>query len=209
MEYTQVEKGKRQVKVFPLEGKLKNISDKQLQQHRDTLYKGYVSKINEIDEKLHKIEVQGNATYSEYRELKIEEIFATNGVSLHEGYFENLGGGGGPPKGKIAEIINRDFGSFENFVKDLKAAGASARGWVVTAYNFLEGRLHNYVCERHDIGGVWWTWPLLIMDVYEHAYFIDYGVKRPDYIQAFLDNINWEAVNQRIDDLKKLPGTMP
>jgi len=94
-------------------------------------------------------------------------------------------------------------------VKDLKAAGTSARGWVVTAFNFLDGRLHNYVSERHDIGGVWWTWPLLILDVYEHAYFIDYGVKRADYLQAFLDNIDWAAVNRRMDDLKRLPSALP
>jgi Fe-Mn family superoxide dismutase len=209
MEYLRVEKGKRAVRGFPLEGKLKKISDRQLQEHRDTLYKGYVNKINEIDDKLSKVEAAGNGTYSDYRELKIEEIFATNGVSLHEGYFENLGGSGGQPTGKIAELIKRDFGSFDNFVKDLKAAGTSARGWVVTAYNFLDGRLHNYVCERHDIGGVWWAWPLLIMDVYEHAYFIDYGVKRADYLQAFADNIDWAAVNRRIDDLKKLPSQLP
>ena len=209
MEYKHQEKGKRPLRNFPLEGKLKKISDRQIQEHRDTLYKGYVNKINEIEETLGKVEAAGNGTYSDYRELKIEETFATNGVSLHEGYFENLGGSGGTPTGKIAELITRDFGSFDNFVKDLKASALSARGWVVTAFNFLDGRLHNYVCERHDIGGVWWSWPLLIMDVYEHAYFIDYGVKRADYFQAFMDNIDWAHVNQRLDDLKKLPGMIP
>ncbi len=209
MEYLQIEKGKRAVRGFPLEGKLKKISDRQLQEHRDVLYKGYVTKINEIDEKLGKVDPAGNGTYSDYRELKIEEIFATNGVSLHEGYFENLGGTGGQPTGKVAELINSDFGSYDNWVKDLKAVGTSARGWVVTAFNFLDGRLHNYACERHDIGGVWWAWPILIMDVYEHAYFIDYGTKRGEYLQAFLDNIDWNQANKRIEDLKKLPGMIP
>lgn len=204
MEYRRVEKGKRAPKSYPLEGKLKGFSDRQIQEHRDVLYKGYVNKINEIEEKLSKVEAAGNATYSDYRELKIEETFATNGVSLHEGYFENLGGAGGKPTGKLAKLIERDFGSYDNFLKDMKAAATSARGWVVLALNLLDGRLHNYVCERHDVGGVWWSWPLLILDVYEHAYFIDYGVKRADYIQAFIDNVNWETVSKRLEDLKSV-----
>lgn len=205
MEYETVEAGKRKPKQFPLEGKLRGISDEQIRQHRDTLYVGYVNKLNEIEGRLNEVKKQGNATYTEFRELKVEEPFATNGIYLHEGYFENLGGGGGTPKGKVATLMERDYGSFDKWKEDFVTCGMSARGWVVLALNLLDGRLHDYVCERHDVGGVWWAWPLLILDVYEHAYFIDYGVKRADYIKAFMENIDWNAVTKRLDDLSRIP----
>lgn len=186
-------------KEFALEGKLEGISDNQLQQHRDTLYVGYVNKLNEIEEKLQKVDLsKANATYSDLRELKKEEIFATNGVNLHEYYFGNLGGKGSTPEGKIKDLLTRDFGSVEKWQEEFKACGIAARGWVVLAYNLEDGKLHNYLMDLHDYGGVWNCFALLILDVYEHAYMIDYGVKRAPYLDAFVKNINWNEVNKRL-----------
>ncbi len=199
-----VENGKHEVKSYPVEGKLKGISDKQIQAHRDVLYMGYVKKLNEIETKLKAVVKTGNGTHSDYRELKLEESFATNGVFLHEGYFENLDGKGGLPKGKILKLFERDFGSYDLWKEDFVAAAISSRGWVVLALNLLDGRLHNYLCDRHDLGGVWWCLPLAVFDVYEHAYMIDYGVNRADYIKAFFENFSWDAVNKRLDDVKKI-----
>jgi len=199
-----VENGKHDVKKYPLEGKLDGISDKQIQQHRDTLYAGYVKKLNEIETKLKATAKAGNGTHSDFRELKLEETFATNGIFLHEAYFENLGKAVAC-SGKMKRLIERDFGSYDAWKEDFVAAGTSARGWVVLSLNLLDGRLHNYLCDRHDLGGVWWCLPMLVLDVYEHAYMIDYGVDRASYIQAFFKNLDWAAVNKRIDQIKDIP----
>ncbi|MBE3556303.1 MAG: superoxide dismutase [Firmicutes bacterium] len=178
---------------------LDGISKEQLKQHHDVLYVGYVNKTNEIRNKLENVDRSAaNQTYSDLRELKSELSFALNGVKLHEWYFDNLGGKN-QPTGKIAELINRDFGSFENYLADLKATGIAARGWVVTAYDLDSGKLFNYLCDAHNQGGIWNCIALLVLDTYEHAYFLDYGTKRPDYIDAFVRNIDWDEVNARIE----------
>lgn len=188
-----------QAKEFKLEGKLKGISDNQLQQHRDTLYAGYVAKLNLIEDEIKKASTEGtNPTYSPLGELKRQEIFATNGVFLHEAYFGNLGGSGGPATGKVAEMINAKWGSFDKWLADFKAAGMAARGWVVMAYSFNDMSIHNYSMDVHDKGSVCNTASLLVLDVYEHAYMIDYGVKRAAYLDAFMQNINWDVVNERV-----------
>ena len=191
-------------KKFDLTG-LEGLSDNQISQHRDILYVGYVNKLNEIEEKLKTVDrSKANQIYSEYRGLKAEETFALNGVVLHELYFENLGGHGGAPAGRIAELINRDFGSFEKWLEDFKACGVAVRGWVVLAISLYDGKLHNYGADAHHFNFPALAWPLLVLDVYEHAYAIDYGVKRPPYIEAFLKNINWDVVNRRLERIEKI-----
>jgi len=181
---------------------LKGLSKKQLAEHHDILYAGYVKKINEIRKKAAEADKENvNGTYAELRELKIEETFAYNAVKLHEGYFDNLGGAG-QAEGEILKMLERDFGSFENWQKEFKACGMGARGWVVLAYDMEEQRLYNFVCDVHNQGGVWGCVPLLILDVYEHAYFIDYATGRKAYIEAFLQNIDWKFVNSLLEKYK-------
>lgn len=179
--------------------KLDGLSEKQLREHHDVLYAGYVKKIDEIEEKLKNVDLaSANATSSELRALKIEETFALNGVKLHEGYFDNMKDGGSAASGKIAELIARDFGSYEKWAAEFKALGLAARGWVVLAYDLDERRLKNIVCDTHNQGGVWNAVALFIMDVYEHAYFIDYATGRKAYVEAFFKNINWDYVNELV-----------
>ncbi len=175
---------------------LEGLSEKQLHEHHNVLYLGYVKKIDEIEEKLKTVDVaSANATSSELRALKIEETFALNGVKLHEGYFDNMkSAGSAPPSGKIAELIARDFGSYEKWMMEFKALGLCARGWVILCYDLDEQKLKNIVCDTHNQGGVWNAVALFIMDVYEHAYFVDYATARKAYIEAFFKNINWEYV---------------
>jgi Fe-Mn family superoxide dismutase len=188
-----------EVKKFELEGKLKGISDDQLKQHRDTLYAGYVAKLNVIEGELKTAATEGaNPTYSPIGELKRQEIFATNGIFLHEAYFGNLGGKGGEATGKVGDMIKAKWGSFDKWAAEFKASGMSARGWVVMAVNRDTGGLHLYSMDMHDIGGVWNSTPVLVLDVYEHAYMIDYGVKRAAYLDAFMQNIDWDVVNKRL-----------
>ncbi len=189
--------------VKPLKySELSGLSEKQLKEHHDVLYAGYVKKIGEIEEKLKNADLAtANATFSDLRELKMEETFALNGVKLHEGYFDNMGPTtGAKPSGKILEMIEKDFGSYENWEKEFKALGLCARGWVVLGYDLEEKKLKNVLCDSHNQGGVWNMLSLLIMDVYEHAYFIDYATGRKDYIEAFFKNINWQFVDKRISE---------
>jgi Fe-Mn family superoxide dismutase len=188
-----------QAKKFELKG-LDGISDNQISQHRDTLYAGYVNKLNEIEDRLKGVDVsKANQIFSDMRALKSDETFALNGVILHELYFENLGAKGAKPSGKLADLIAKEFGSFDRWAENFKACGMAARGWVVLGLSSYDGRLHNYCLDTHNSNVPVNVAPLLVMDVYEHAYAIDYGVKRPPYIEAFMRNIEWSAAARRFD----------
>ncbi len=181
---------------------LRGISEQTIETHHDKLYAGYVNKRNEIESLLPGVDRSAaNQAYSAYRALKLEETFSADGAILHELYFDILGGPGGAPTGSLADKINADFGSFEAFVEDLTACGMAARGWAVTAYDPSDGKLHNFLCDVHNQGGVWGTVPLMALDTYEHAYFMDYGSDRPAYIQAFFDNVNWDKVQENFDSV--------
>lgn len=181
---------------------LEGISRRQIEEHHDVLYKGYVNKLNEIEAKVPAADAaEANATYSLIRELKKEEVFATDAVRLHEMYFENLGGEGRGPSGPIMDLIKEDFGSYEKWETEFRSLGIASRGWVVLAFDWSDGKLHNFLTDIHS-EGVWDATGLLIMDVYEHAYFIDYGTARKKYIESFMRNINWEVVNARVQRLR-------
>lgn len=179
------------------------ISRKTHEEHYE-LYKGYVGKVNEIRGKLAAMGVpdptKANQTYSDIRELKVEYTFALGGVKNHELYFGHLGGKGGDPTGAIADAINGAFGSFANWKADLKATGIAARGWVWLAHDWTDNSLFNYIGDAQNTFPVWNATPLLGLDVYEHAYFIDFGRNRGNYIDAFFKVIDWDAVN---DNLRK------
>lgn len=181
--------------------KVDGISINQLNQHYK-LYEGYVSKLNEIwgilDQNI--IYKNPNSTYSKIRSLKLGESYSLDGVKLHELYFENLGGGNNKPFGEVLKLINRDFNSYETFIKRFKNIGLSMRGWVVLAIDPIDDRLHIFGSDAHDVGAIWNSYPLLIMDVYEHAYMIDFGINKKDYIDIFIENINWNVVNKRLAD---------
>lgn len=179
---------------------LEGISEKQLKEHHDVLYAGYVKKWNEIQEKLSSVDRNAaNATYSDYGEMKREETFALNGIKLHEGYFDNMTQGGSEPTGVIKEWIEKDFGSYEKWLEDFKALGMAARGWAILAFDLDEGRLYNFLSDSHNQGGIWNSVALFIMDVYEHAYFVDFATARKAYIETFFKNIDWNFVNGQIE----------
>ena len=95
-------------------------------------------------------------------------------------------------------IHSRKF-NIENYKKDLKATGISARGWVWTGFNYREGRLVNYLGDSQNTYSMWGVEPLVALDTYEHAYFIDYGVNRGSYIDAFFENLDWKKVEENFD----------
>jgi Fe-Mn family superoxide dismutase len=155
-----------------------------------------VNKRNEIMERLGEIDLAAaNQVYSDVRALKVDLSFALGGVKNHEIYFEHLGGGGGDPDGLMRELISRDFGSVADWRVDLKATGMAGRGWAWTAYDWDEGRLFNYIGDAQNTFPVWNATPLVALDVYEHAYFIDFQTDRASYIEAFFANLDWSVVN--------------
>ena len=160
------------------------------------LYAGYVGKRNEILGKLSTADTaSANQISSEFRALKVELSFAVGGIKNHEVYFEHLGGDGGEPRGAVADLIKRDFGSAETWRSDLKATGMAGRGWAWTAYDWDEGRLFNYLGDTQNTYPIWNATPLVALDVYEHAYFLDFQTDRGAYIDAFLANVDWGVVN--------------
>jgi Fe-Mn family superoxide dismutase len=160
------------------------------------LYQGYVAKRNEILGKLADVDLaSANQVYSEIRALKVDLSFAIGGIKNHEIYFEHLGGDGGDPTGLAGQLITRDFGSVEAWRSDLKATGMGGRGWAWTAYDWDEGRLFNYIGDAQNTFPIWNATPLVALDVYEHAYFLDYQTDRASYIDAFFDNLDWDTIN--------------
>jgi len=190
-----------EITLKPLKYKsLPGLSEKQLAEHHDVLYAGYVAKVKEIRAALTAADrSKANGVWSDLRELKLEKGFAVNGAVLHDRYFDNLKPGGSAPTGAIAEYIAQDFGSIESWSADALACGIAARGWVVLAFDLNDGKLHNYVCDVHNQGGIWGAIPLLVLDVYEHAYFLDYATARKKYLEALLKNVDWSVPNAIIE----------
>ena len=164
------------------------------------LWKGYANKTNEIRKLLAQAGAGdgANQIYSNMRALKVNYAFAYGGYINHKVYFNTIGGWGGPATGDVATLINEAYGSFENWVGDLKATGMAARGWAFLAYDHEEQKVHNYIGDSQDTFPTWNHTLLLGLDVYEHAYYLDFQTARPKYIEAFMQVIDWDAVNARV-----------
>ena len=164
------------------------------------LWQGYANKTNAIRKALAEMTIdpaQANQIYSDLRALKADYSFAYEGYINHNIYFDTLGGSGGPATGKVADLINASFGSFENWLADFKATGMAARGWVFFAYDHAEKRLTNYLGDAQNTFPIWNHTCVLALDVYEHAYYLDFGTARMKYIEAYLQCVDWDAVNRR------------
>jgi Fe-Mn family superoxide dismutase len=178
---------------------LDGISRESVEAHYK-LYEGYVNKRNEVMGKLDGIDLaSANQVYSEVRGLKVDLSFAIGGIKNHEIYFEHLGGPGGAADGPIGDLIARDFGSFDEWKRDLKATGMAGRGWAWTAYDWDEGKLFNYLGDTQNTYPIWNATPLVALDVYEHAYFIDFQTDRGSYIDAFFANLDWATINDWVN----------
>lgn len=190
-----------EAKKFESINGVEGLSGKLMAEHYK-LYEGYVKKANEIQEKLKTVDLTtANASQSDLRSLKMGYSFAVNGIKSHELYFQNLSGNGAKPTGWIAGEIEKSFGSYENWMADMKATGIAARGWVWFAFDWQNGSIFNYLGDAHDAFPIWHATPLVALDVYEHAYFMDYGVARTDYIEAFFKNLNWTDVEGMVSKL--------
>jgi len=165
-----------------------------------TLYQGYVANTNKLSDLLGGMLSEGKTVTPEYAELKRRFGWEWNGMRLHEFYFENLGGKGTlDPASKLGKAVAEEFGSVEKWEADFRAAGAMRGiGWVVLYQDKVGGRLFNQWVNEHDAGNPAGAVPLLVMDVFEHAFMVDYGLKRADYIAAFFRNVDWKAAEARL-----------
>jgi Fe-Mn family superoxide dismutase len=175
------------------------LSDQLLKNHF-TLYQGYVTNTNKVITKLNSILKEGSTGTPEYAELKRRFGWEWNGMRLHENYFDNLSkvGNSIDTTTALANTIVTNFGSIENWEKDFKSTGMlRGIGWVALYQDPESKRLFNTWINEHEIGHISGGSLLLIMDVFEHAFMIDYGLKRAEYIEAFFKNIDWKVVSNR------------
>ncbi len=176
------------------------FSDKLLMQHFE-LYQGYVNQTNLLHDKLAQLIDANMMKTPEYQALKKAFSFEFDGMKLHEFYFENLGGKGIlNPSSNLYKKIQADFGSYEKWKSDFMATGlVRGIGWVITYFDPLENKIINTWIESHEKGLLAQAKILLVMDCWEHAYINEYGIKRADYIEAFMKNIQWNIVINRFD----------
>jgi len=178
----------------------KGISEATTKAHLG-LWQGYANKTNEIRKALAELDTdpaKANQIYSQTRALKVNYGFAYGGYLNHNVYFDIIGGEGGPASGDVATLINDAYGSFEKWAADLKMTGISGRGWAYLAYDHEEQRVFNYIGDGQDTFPAWNNTLVLGLDVYEHAYFLDFHTARAKYIDAFMTTIDWHAVNARL-----------
>ncbi|MCW1929703.1 MAG: Fe-Mn family superoxide dismutase [Candidatus Kerfeldbacteria bacterium] len=174
---------------------LKGFSDQLLQNHFK-LYQGYVTNTNKLNELL----LTTDPTTPMYAELKRRFGWEFNGMRLHELYFENMSqaSNGMNEALDVTKQIEEDFGSFENWKKDFSSTAAMRGiGWAILYYDFSAKRVFNVWINEHDVGHLAGGIPLVVLDVFEHAYMLDYGINRADYIKAFFDVLDWNAVDSR------------
>jgi superoxide dismutase, Fe-Mn family len=185
------------VKPLPFDpSKLKGISEKLITLHHDKNYAGAVKRISAIEERIRAL--PSDTPPFTMGSLKREHLIAMNSMILHELYFGNLGGDG-KPSGHVEKLMNESFGNADAWMHDFKMTGMSlsgGSGWVILSYSPHDKRLYNVWSSDHTqtpAVGV----PVLVMDMYEHAYQMDHGPDAKAYIEAFFSNINWEEVDKR------------
>ncbi|XUW99531.1 MAG: Fe-Mn family superoxide dismutase [Dehalogenimonas sp.] len=165
-----------------------------------TLYQGYIKNTNKLIETIDALSKSGKSDTPEYAELQRRFGFEWNGMRLHELYFGNLGGSGMPiTNGKLEKKLIEACGSYEAWKKDFRAT-ASMRGvgWAVLYQDSMTGTVFNSWINLHESGHLAGCNPILVMDVWEHAFMLDYGLKRADYIDAFFKNVDWTACEKRL-----------
>lgn len=175
------------------------LSDELLNNHFK-LYEGYVTNTNILFKKLEELRRSGKTSEPEFAEIKRRFAWEWNGVRLHELYFENIGGNGDKTLApKVLDAIKGSFGSFDEFVDDLTAtAKMRGIGWVVTYYDPEASVVYNAWINEHNESHLAGLKPLIVIDVFEHAFMLDYGLNRADYLKAILENLNWQVIESRI-----------
>jgi len=176
------------------------ISEQVMTWHHDTHHQGYVNGVNSAEEGLEAQREEGD--FSDTGSLLDQFTHNFCGNVLHEMFWNNLSpNGGGRPEGELMEKIEEDFGSYENWREEFKAAASSASGWALLVYIPYTDELHNVAVDDHDDGAVWGAHPILAVDVWEHSYYHDYGPDRGEFVENVLDLVDWNDVHENFMDM--------
>jgi superoxide dismutase, Fe-Mn family len=189
---------------FPaFEAELDGISKQTMEDHYK-LYEGYAKKANECRKILNEFDyskIEGNQVFSELRAVSVDYTFALLGYKNHDLYFGHLGGDGGEPTGRFAELAESEFNGLGKWFDAVKKAASAARGWVMVGYDLNDGSLFNYIMDTQNLWAVYNMVPVLAIDVYEHAYARDFGATpdgRKQYVEALFRNLDWDHVNRQL-----------
>jgi superoxide dismutase, Fe-Mn family len=200
--------GQRQMKPLPFDPtKLKGLSEKLLRSHYDNNYAGAFRRLGQIETMV--AGLPKDAPGFQLKGLKMEELIATNSVILHEQYFGNLGGDG-KAAGGLQQAIARQFGAFDKWEQEFRATSnalGGGSGWAILSVNLRDGQLRNYIAFDHT-DNVAFGRPILVNDMFEHAYHIDYGSAAARYVDAFMENVNWAECNRRYEESLKIYGML-
>ena len=198
--------GNHQPKSLPFDpAKLNGLSEKLLRSHHENNYTGAVKALNIVEQRLAAMMRDKETPPYVYGDLKREELIRTGSVVLHEKYFANLGGNG-KADGNALKAINQWFGTYETWESEFKRIGnalGGGSGWVIFAFNLHTRQFHNYWASDHTTSAAE-SMPILVLDMYEHAYHMDYGAAAAKYVDAFMQNVNWEEVNRRVEMVQKV-----
>ena len=160
------------------------LSKEQVSQHHDSHYGGALKRFTQLD----------TAVTGDHR----TRIAKANSVILHELYFDNMTAEDSDPTGAANEAIAARFGSVDRWLEDFRAAATSSRGWAVLAWHPVNGRLYTLATDAHDDGPLWFGVPLVVVDMYEHAYYIDFQNRRAAYVDGFTEHLNWVEIDRRV-----------
>jgi len=189
--------------ALPLDpASLTGLSENLIRSHHENNYSGAVKRLNAITDKLHALDF-ATAPVFELNGLKREELIAANSMILHELYFASLGGEGSQPGGELLAAIERNFDSLDRWQAEFVAMGKAlggGSGWVLLTWSARDRKLVNQWASDHchTLAG---ATPILALDMYEHAYHMDFGAKAAAYVDAFMRNVNWMAVQQRFSEV--------
>jgi superoxide dismutase, Fe-Mn family len=179
---------------------MSGFSDQLLKNHF-SLYQGYVNNTNKLLDIFARLESENRADSPEYAETKRRFGWEFDGMRLHEYYFRNLGGMGDSSRANdLKQLLTAQYSGYDAWEKDFRATGSiRGIGWAILYQDALNGRLFNCWIGEHDTGHLAGCIPILVMDVWEHAYMLDYGIKRVGYIDAFFANVNWPEAQARVN----------
>jgi Fe-Mn family superoxide dismutase len=178
-----------------------------LRSHHENNYAGALRRLGQIEGQI--AGLPKDAPGFQIKGLKMEELIATNSVILHEEYFGSLGGDG-KASGALQQTIARDFGGFDKWEQEYRAVSnalGGGSGWAILSLNFRDGQLRNYIAFDHT-DNVGFGRPILVNDMFEHAYHMDYGSAAARYVDAFMLNVNWEEANRRYEEAVKMLGML-
>jgi Fe-Mn family superoxide dismutase len=202
------QRAERQVKPLPFDpAKLNGLSERLLRSHHENNYGGALRRLGQIEMQI--AALPSNSPGFQIKGLKMEELIATNSVILHEEYFGNLGGNG-KASGALQQAIGRDFGEFDRWEQEYRAVSnalGGGSGWAILSMNFRDGQLRNYIAFDHT-DNVAFGRPILVNDMFEHAYHMDFGSAAARYVDAFMQNVNWDECNRRYEEALKVYGTL-